>query len=90
MNINISEKAKESIIGNPKEIMIKKVMTRSWAGVFIEPAVYAGKPDDVEDFNRIEVENIIVYVPKEDGLDNNISIDVRGMGPFKKFTVQGL
>jgi len=29
MNVNISEKAKEAIVGNPKEIMIKKVMTRS-------------------------------------------------------------
>ena len=52
--------------------------------------MYAGKPDDLENFNRVEVENIIVYVPKEDGLDNDISIDVRGMGPFKQFTVRGL
>lgn len=89
MKISISPNAKTLIEKKTNEIILKKEVTRSWAGTFIKPAVHAGKPENPEDYSVFEVEGITVYMPKDEGTERDIKIDVKGLGPFKQFVIEG-
>ncbi|MBZ4688576.1 MAG: hypothetical protein PWQ96_1691 [Clostridia bacterium] len=57
----------------------------------MKPVVYAGKPQNIDDFRQQEVDGINVYVPKDQQLkDDVISIDLKGIGPFKQLLVEGI
>ncbi|MEW6622031.1 MAG: CC/Se motif family (seleno)protein [Bacillota bacterium] len=55
----------------------------------MKPAVFAGQPTDIENFNSVDTEGLTVYVPKEEGNDKSIKIDVMGFGPFKQIIIEG-
>lgn len=90
MVVNISEKALEIIREKTNEIIVKKQLFNSWAGSCVKPAVVAGKPNDIENYKTVEVDGLTVYVNVEEGNNSDISIDLRGVGPFRHFVVEGL
>ncbi|MBS3968524.1 MAG: hypothetical protein KGZ94_00275 [Clostridia bacterium] len=51
--------------------------------------MHAGKPENPEDYSVFEVEGITVYMPKDEGTERDIKIDVKGLGPFKQFVIEG-
>ncbi len=51
--------------------------------------MYAGKPESPENFKSYEVDGITVYIANDEEGEKNINIDVKGMGPFKQFVIEG-
>jgi hypothetical protein len=60
-------------------------------GSYIKPVVLAGKPENTDNYNYREVDGINVYVPKDQEIKGNLlSINLKGMGPFKQLSVSGI
>lgn len=56
-----------------------------------KPAVFAGKPEALEDFDKQEVDGINVYVSKDVKAKNGeIRVKLRGFGFFKHLYLDGV
>ncbi len=51
--------------------------------------MYAGKPEETDEYNKYQVDEITVFIPKKEGEEKKITIDVKGIGPFKQFVIEG-
>ncbi|KKM09262.1 hypothetical protein SY88_19755 [Clostridiales bacterium PH28_bin88] len=57
----------------------------------MRPAVYAGKPKDSSDYDKITVGALQVYVPKNVKTDAGvIDVDMMGKGIYQRLVVSGL
>lgn len=51
--------------------------------------MYAGKPESPDGYTSYEIDGITVYILNDEVTEKKISIDVKGIGPFKQFVIEG-
>ena len=62
-----------------------------WACNVRFPAVYAGKPDNVAEYNSVKTGDFRVYVEKSFPTGpEGLIIDLKGFGIFKRLSVEGV
>jgi|GEM_PF-1558059 len=57
----------------------------------LEPAVYAGQPDNLEDYTAADYQGLKVFITKKASFDQDgVKISLVGRGPWQRLIVDGL
>ena len=90
IKVNFADDALSYVKDTTDTITLTVETSRGWGGIYKIPAVYVGKPDYEEGFNKLEIDGINIYVDKNNPIEKEgLKIDLRGFGSFKRLVVNG-